>query len=168
MNIKLALVVALSFAPLTFGFAHANCVTDDPTELAKAFYAKHVDFHFENPAKIESIVTPRLLSALTREYKCAKGNICAIEAVPWTDAQDGDVGKPIAFQTTENSEVQASVKMSYTFVLSKTQKRQQSVLLKFQRSSTNECWLLSDMISPRGVSLVTHIEKWHKKFGDVR
>ena len=168
MNIKLTLVVALSFAPLTFDLAHANCVTDDPAELAKSFYAKHAGFHFENPANIESIVTPRFLSALMREYKCAKGNICAIEAAPWTDAQDGDVGKPIAFQATENTEVQASVKMSYTLVLSKTQKRQQSVQLKFQRSSANECWLLSDMIRPRGVSLVTHLEKWHQKSGDVR
>lgn len=168
MNIKQALVFALSFAPLSFSYAHANCVTDEPAESAKTFYAKHADFHFENPARIESIVTPRLLSALKREYKCAKWNICAIEAIPWTDAQDGDVGKPITFQTTENSEVQASVKMSYTFVLSKTEKRQQSVLLKFQRSSADGCWLLSDMISPRGVSLVTHLEKWHKKFGDAR
>jgi hypothetical protein len=74
MNIKLALAVALSFAPLTFVLAHANCVTDDPAELAKTVYAKNADFHFENPAKIESIVTPRLLSALKREYKCAKGD----------------------------------------------------------------------------------------------
>ena len=143
-------------------------MADDPAESARSFYANHIDFNFENPATIKDIVTPRLLSALEREYQCANGNICAIEAVPWTDAQDGDIGKPITFRTTENNEVLASVRMSYIFVLSKAEKRPQSVTLKFQRSSGSGCWLLSDLISPKGLSLVTHLEKWHKKFGDVR
>ena len=126
----------------------------------------NVNFFSEDPARIRKIVTPRLFDALDREYKCAQGQICALEADPWTDAQDGRIGKPVEFATAGNSGVEARVSMTYPFILGKTH-RQQHVTLVLERESPAACWLLSDLVGPRGESLVRTIEKWHKQYGSA-
>src|SRR4029077_11118761 len=60
--------------------ASAACAIDDPAAVAKAFYSKHSNFSSDDPAKIKKLITPRLFDALNREYKCAQGQICALEA----------------------------------------------------------------------------------------
>lgn len=122
--------LVLSIAANSCGAAPlAICVSDDPTSVAKIFFTQHAKFYFESPEKVRGLVTPRFFAALEREHKCTRGEICAIEAVPWTDAQDGDIEKPIAFQIASRTSESAAVKMSYTFALSQTQKRPQSVSL---------------------------------------
>jgi hypothetical protein len=168
MMMKPAHILASCIALLAMPLAQASCASDDPSVVAKAFYAKNADFYFGNPSKLKSILAPRLFSALQRDYQCAQGEICAQESVPWTSAQDGEVGKPIKFETLENNGTQASIKMSYTFVLSKTQRSPKSATLQFQRASKDACWLFSDLISPDGNSLLSHLEAWHKEFGKGR
>jgi len=146
--------------------AAAACAIDDPAAVAKTFYTQHVNFSSEDPARIKKIVTPRLFDALNREYKCAQGQICALEADPWTDAQDGRIGKPVEFATASNSGVEAKVSMTYPFILGKTHD-QKRVTLILQRESPADCWLLSDLVGPGGASLVRAIEEWYKEYGNA-
>jgi len=158
--------LACLIALWTIRAASAACAIDDPAAVAKSFYFKHANFSSEDPAKIKTIVTPRLFNALDREYKCAQGQICALEADPWMDAQDGRIGKPVEFATTSNSGDEATVSMTYPFILDKTH-RQQRVTLHLQRESPTECWLLSDLVGPRGESLVHTLEEWYKEYGNA-
>jgi hypothetical protein len=137
-----------------------------PAAVAKSFHDKHAEFSSENPAKIKAIVSPRLFDALDREYKCAQGDVCAIEADPWTDAQDGEMGKPVEYATVSNSGTEASVSVTYPFVLDKTHRKQKRATLLLQRRSATECWLISDLKGPRGESLLQNVETWHKKYGN--
>jgi len=165
MKLTPAIVLACLIALSAFHSAYAACAIDDPAAVAKSFYSNHAQFSSENPAKIRTIITSRLFDALDREYKCAQGQICALEADPWTDAQDGDIGKPVEFATASNSGVEATVSMTYPFILDKTHRQQQHVTLLLQRKSPTDCWLFSDLVGPRGESLLQTIEKWHKEFG---
>lgn len=160
-----AMAVACLMAVFDSGLAYAACAGNDPAAVAKAFYFKHADFHTGNPARLKGIVTPRLLAALDREHKCASGQICAIEAVPWTDAQDGEIDNPVAFKTIENTGTRAAARMDYSFVVSETRRRPQHVKLLLERSSSTECWFVADLMGPRGKSLLESIEKWHKEYG---
>jgi len=162
---NLACLIMLS-AIHSVSAASASCASDDPAAVAKAFYSKHADFSSQDPARIRKIITPRLFDALNQEYKCAQGQICALEADPWTDAQDGRVGKPVEFATASNSGVEATVSMSYPFMLGK-RPDQKRVTLLFQRASPTDCWLLGDLVGPRGDSLVRAIEEWYKEYGSA-
>jgi hypothetical protein len=156
-------LVCLTVSPPLLG-AQASCAADDPAVVAKSFYSKHAQFTSEDPAKIKTIISPRLFTALDQEYKCAQGQICALEADPWTDAQDGDIGKPVEFATVSNSGEEANVSMTYRFILGKKQSQKHATIL-LQRKSSTECWLVGDLIGPRGESLVQGIEKWYKEYG---
>ena len=166
MNLASAKTLGFFMVLWTIRSAAAACPTDDPAAIAKSFYSKHAAFSSEDPAKIKKIVTRRFFDAMDREYKCAQGQICAIEADPWTDAQDGRIGKPVEFATTSNSGIEAAVSMTYPFILDKTP-RQQRVTLLLQRESPTDCWLLSDLVGPRGESLVRTLEEWYKEYGNA-
>ena len=161
MNLK---TLACLILVLAIRSASAACAIDDPAVVAKSFYARHTNFFSEDTGKIRNIVTARLFDALDREYKCARGQICALEADPWTDAQDGKVGQPVAFATASNTGVEANVSMTYPFILGKAHSQQHAALL-LERQSPTDCWLLSDLVGPRGESLVRAIEEWFKEYG---
>jgi hypothetical protein len=165
MKITYAIAFVCLVASSALHDASAACAADDPVAVAKAFYLKHPGFSSEDPAKIKTIVTPRFFEALDREYKCAQGQICAIEADPWTGAQDGEIGKPVEFAAISNSGTEASVSMSYLFVLDKTHREHKRANLLLQRKSSTDCWLIADLVGPRGESLVQNIEKWYKEYG---
>jgi hypothetical protein len=166
MNLASVKILVVMVVLWTIRSAAAACPSDDPAAIAKSFYSKHPEFASEDPAKIKKLVTARLFDVLDREYKCAQGQICAIEADPWTDAQDGRIGKPVEFTTASNSGVEATVSMSYPFILNKTP-RQQQVKLLLQRQSPTDCWLLNDLVGPRGQSLVRTLEEWFKEYGNA-
>ena len=165
MKLAPALVVGCSMALSASHSAYASCAIDDPAATAQSFYTKHTEFSSQDPAAFKALLTPRFFAALDMEYKCAQGQICAIEADPWTDAQDGTIAKPVAFATTSNADGKAAVSMTYTFVLDKAHRKQKHTTLLLQRKSASECWLLDDAKGPRGDSLVQTIEKWHKEYG---
>ena len=162
-----AFVVALALAMLWSNPGYARCVSA-PVEAAKIFYTQHENFYFQNPKNVGALVAPRLLAALKFEYACSQGQVCAIDAVPWTDAQDGDVAAPITFKAVEQTATHAVVEMRYTFVINESHRRQQQVHLVFERSEPSACWLLSDLVEPSGNSLVAHLENWRKDFGNGR
>ncbi|WP_412480427.1 hypothetical protein [Azonexus sp. IMCC34839] len=146
--------------------SYATCADKDPALVAKSFHENHTVFHLDSPSNLKSIISSRLYSALSREYKCSRNELCAVEADPWTDAQDGEITKPIRFKTTQKTDTAAAVRMSYTFSLSDNRQWQQSVLVRLERNSVQGCWLISDLVSPKGQSLVGHIENWHQRFGN--
>ncbi len=163
MSITNSLAVALALTMLWNTPGHAQCASD-PAKVAKTLYTQHHDFYLEDPKALSALVAPRLLMSLKLEHACPQGELCAIEAVPWTDAQDGEIVEPIYFKTVEQTAMNAVVEMRYTFVLDKSDQRQQQIHLVFERSKLSACWLLSDLVGSRGNSLVDEIERWHKEF----
>ena len=133
---------------------------------AKYFYLSHKDFYYAEPKNIKHLVAPKFYLALNEEHNCSAdtGNLCAIDADPWIDAQDGELSEPINFENLTNLDTKAIVKMSYIFLLSPNKKMPQTVTMHFERSKTNACWLLSDFITPNGGSLLNHLESWHKRY----
>ncbi len=165
MKLARARTLIFLLAPAATCHAYAACATDDPVAVAKTFFSKHAEFSSEDPAKIKTNVTARFFAALDLEYKCAQGDVCAIEADPWTDAQDGTIGKPVEFAIVNNTGVEANVSMTYPFILDKSHRKQRHATLVLQRQSSTDCWLVGDVIGPGGESLLQTIEKWHKEFG---
>ncbi len=158
--------VACVIALASLNNACAACAIDDPKVVAESFFAKHAKFSSENPSKIKAVVTSRFFDALEREYKCAQGEVCAIESDPWTDAQDGHIGKPVVFATVSNSGVEARISMTYPFILDKTHREEKSATLILQRGSPTQCWLVGDLKGPLGESLLQDVEQWHKEYGE--
>jgi hypothetical protein len=165
MKLSLATASACMLALTALHSAYAACGSDDPIVVAQSFFAKHAQFSSENPSKIKTIVTARFFDALEREYTCAQGDICAIEADPWTDAQDGKIGKPVEFAMVSNSGKEATVSITYPFILDKTQRGPKHASLVLRREAPTDCWLIGDLVGPRGDSLLQTIEKRHKEFG---
>jgi hypothetical protein len=146
--------------------AYAECESANVEKLAKSFFTFHRDFHNAEPLEVKSLVTPEFFTVLENEYKCkSKGELCAMEADPWLSAQDGEIEEPISFSITSESELNASVKMNYLFVLSKTQKKNQAVIFQFQKINNNSCWLLADFITPKEGSLKKQLQNWQSEYG---
>jgi hypothetical protein len=143
--------------------ALADCLGDDPTSAAKAFYQDHADFYYADPARLQGLIAPRLLKLLTMNFACSDGQECALDSDPWVDAQDGDVDQPITYQLTDQTDVQATVVMHYIFALSESEHSPQQVTLKLRRQ--DQCWQVEDMVTPRGKSLADEIDTWFKSNG---
>lgn len=156
-------ISAVFLALLVSGAAQAGCVSDDPALVARSFHAGHADFVAENPDNIRHLVTPRLFQVLQREYRCARGEICALEADPWTDAQDGEITRPIRFETRQNDGAHATVTMNYFFLPGNAGRQARVATLKLTHSTISGCWELADLVSPNGVSLLNQLERWHRR-----
>src|ERR1700759_3951911 len=113
MDIKMKISSTVAFAcfsmAATIGNSCAAFAIDDPVAIAKSFYTKHAAFASENPDKLKPVITDRFFIALNKEYKCAQGEICAIESDPWTDAQNGKICKPVEFESVSNSDTESVV-----------------------------------------------------------
>jgi hypothetical protein len=140
-------------------------VTSDPVIAAKEFYRNHANFHCTDPTAIRDLITPRFYKDLKSEYDMnLKGEVGFMDAVPWTDAQDGEIHPPITFTCVSNSGKNAEVKMRYIFFIDKNRSWPQTVILKLESDPTSSKWLISDLITPRSGSLVDCIEKYHEKY----
>jgi len=164
MKFIFALLLIFSVMMSSRAIPLTSCAGGDARSAAQRFFAAHARFYAENPARIRELVTPRFFAALERENKCAEGAVCAIEAVPWTDAQDGNMEKPITFQVKNLTAEHATVEMRYVFALSRRQKQSQRVLLLMERHAADRCWLVADLVGPRGKSFIAHLEAWHREF----
>lgn len=164
MKPQFVYLAAFAASALSMSAAYGAC-SQDATQAAEYFYHNHANFYFEDLPSARSLVAPRLLSALKREYTCPE--LCAIEAVPWLDAQDGEVAEPIAFDTVETGPTRALIVMEYFYHLGpgSSFNRKQKVYLEFERKDAGQCWLLSDLVSPSGISLVNMLEAWHYQNG---
>lgn len=158
------------FAILILAFlqntAYAGCENANVERLAKDFFTSHRNFYYAEPSEVKSLLTPEFYTTLENEYKCkSQGELCAIEADPWLSAQDGTIAEPISFSITKQTALNASVKMNYLFVLSKTQKENRAVTFQFLKISNGSCWLLEDFITPKEGSLKKYIQTWQLQYG---
>lgn len=138
-------------------------VTSNPMIAANDFYRTHANFHCTDPSAIRDRITPRFFKALKSEFAVPKGELGAIEADPWTDAQDGEIHPPVTFTCLSNSSKKASVQMSYIFFIDKNRSWLQTVIINLEKDPTSTRWLISDLTTPHGGSLLNLIEKYHEK-----
>lgn len=129
----------------------ASAMALSSTDSVKAFRLKHADFYL-HPEKAGAAVSPHLLELLKREEKCSDGYICAIEADPWTDAQDGDVSEPITFEIDSHAEGKDVVRMCYRFVLDARRPKSECSRVVVSKTADGR-WLVDDLIAPDGKSL---------------
>ncbi len=155
---KILLLSLLTSATLLAG------VTSDPVQAAKDFYRSHENFYCTDPTTIRNLITPRLYHTLKAEYDASQGEVGAIDADPWIDAQDGEIHPPITFTCVSDSGKKATVKMSYLFFLGPTVTRPQTVLLNLEKDPTSAHWLIADLKTPHGESLIKLITHYRKKY----
>jgi hypothetical protein len=145
--------------------SYAACLGSDPITAAKVFYKKHQDFYYAKPSKNQGFLSTRLQQALASEYRCKDGVICALDFDPWTDAQDGDIGDPKSFKLISNSHNKAEVLMSYQFVLDQSRIEPKSLKIMLELQNQERCWVVSDLVSPSGHSVLATLETWQAKEG---
>lgn len=143
------------------GPVHAACDKEVALRLAKAFWSEHKDFYYADPVPLKALLTPDFFAVLSSEAECnADGEVCAIDADPWINAQDGEVSEPVSFTLAKEQEQGVTVRMHYLFALSDTQKEPQTVSLHFQKSGDNRCYLMDDFIPPGDGSLKQRLRQW--------
>jgi len=133
----------------------------DPIVAAKNLFADHYEFYHEDPTPRKALLTLRFFRVLKHNANAFKitGQVGALDSDPWIDAQDGYISEPFIFETLKNNTSVAIVRFYYTFTLGPKSSRPQSVLMKFQSSSTSAGWQLADFIMPNNESLVDLFEK---------
>ncbi|MEE5044043.1 DUF3828 domain-containing protein [Pseudomonas alliivorans] len=157
MSRSLALVIAC----LLSSTAHAACPAATPVDTGRWIYEKHQDFYINGKGSADYLSKP-LLSLLKRDWTCQGpgGDQCAIAANPWTDAQDGDVQKPIEWKLVSNEDKQAVVEMTY--MLGYKDAPQQAPASQTSRlrlvKNPNGCWALDDLQGPQEVALTQTLQ----------
>ncbi len=132
----------------------------DPVLAAREFFTRHYDFYYEDPARCEALLTPRLLRALKHHYDAFEQTrqTGPLDCDPWTNAQDGEISRPHGFTTLSAGGSEAVVRFDYTFALGPGNRSSQSVMMKFQRPAPGSPWLLADLVMPNKASLVALLE----------
>ncbi|WP_227657542.1 DUF3828 domain-containing protein [Candidatus Magnetaquicoccus inordinatus] len=129
------------------------CLGKSQLAAAETFYKRYSEFYLQDPKQLRGLVTAGLLYGLAQEYQCKKqGELCAIEADPWSGAQDGEIKKPISFRLLSGDNRSATVAMHYLFVMD-GKKEKQSATLQLERNNPNACWQVADIVSATGSSL---------------
>ncbi|QDW01040.1 DUF3828 domain-containing protein [Pseudomonas sp. KBS0707] len=153
--------VAIAFACLLSSTAQAACPAATPVDTARWFYEKHQDFYLSGKGSADYLSKP-LLGLLKKDWACQNGDQCAVSANPWTDAQDGDVQKPIDWKLVSNSDKQAVVEMTYN--LGYKDAPQQPVTSQTTRllltKNASSCWVLDNLQGPQGVALMQTLEEF--------
>lgn len=131
---------------------------DSPTgHVVRKLYRQFPQFYAEpEPARV--LLSDGLFVLLQKEAACMDENgMCAIEADPWTAAQDGDHGDPLHYRhlsrqkDDDGNEVAASVELCCQFTLGGASE-QRCVVLKLVRGPRTP-WKVDDLVSPDGQSL---------------
>ncbi|AHG40693.1 hypothetical protein N018_10720 [Pseudomonas syringae CC1557] len=153
--------VAIALACLLSSAAQAACPAATPVDTARWIYEKHQDFYLKDKGGADYL-SKSLLSLLKKDWACQNGDQCAVSANPWTDAQDGDVQKPIDWKLVSNSDKQAVVEMTYN--LGYKDAPQQPVSSQTTRllmaKNANSCWVLDNLQGPQGVALGQALEEF--------
>jgi len=133
----------------------------EPSIAANAFFTWHYDFYFEDPTLREGLLTQRFFRVLKHNYdtETAAGQIGALNCDPWINSQDGNISEPFGFKTIQSKNSEATVRFDYTFVFGPKNSVRQSVLMKFQRSSSTASWRLADFVMPNHESLLDLLER---------
>ena len=128
--------------------AQAECVAPDPAATARWVYEHAASFYVSGEGKAHYL-SPQLLKLLQRDWKCQEpGEVCAIEAYPWTDTQDGDVLAPVEFKLVNENRQAATVEMGFRFGWEDSAEtaKPMRIRLKLVRPADTGCWLLDDIL----------------------
>lgn len=138
-----------------------NTLQSDPSLTARDFFNSHYHFYCEDPSLSKARLTPRFFGILKHHYDASitTGQVGALDCDPWINAQDGDISDPFSFKTLKNHPSEAIVRFDYTLALGPRGSLPQSVLMKFQRSSSIAGWQLADLITPNNQSLIHLLER---------
>lgn len=135
--------------------AHAACLGETPLTAARAWFQQHYAFWNEPPAVLRELFAPPLLDLLEREQACTAEGVCAIDADPWLDAQDGEARDPEYF-----AEGRDAVRLRYRYVLDERMPAQPREL-RLRFSGADRCWRAADLIGPDGRSLLQALAAYH-------
>ena len=139
-----------------------QCLGTEPLNAARGIVTHHYYFYSENPKNFSAILSPKFLGLLQKNYQCSQEGVCALDADPWTDAQDGEVVPPYQFKTISRSALHSVVRVSYNFNNGPSRSRK-AVLLSFERASAKSCWVLTNFKSPSGQAISEVIEKYFSR-----
>lgn len=151
--------VAFSFS----GAALAACPANTPTDTARWIYTQHADFYVKGKGGPQYL-SATLLEWLKKDWACqGSGDVCAITANPWTDAQDGDVQQPITWKQVSSSEGQVVVEMSYLLGYKNAPGQQaveQTTRLLMAKSPASQCWVLDNVQGPGDRPLLEALQEF--------
>ncbi|UXI68598.1 hypothetical protein [Tahibacter amnicola] len=134
------------------GQAAASC-PGSPDAAARMLYEQHYGF-YRADAGGSAPLAPALRSLLVRDWQCqAPGEVCALGADPWVNAQDGDIHGPIRYVAGAHGARHATVWLHYRFGITAASARQVATRLDLERDPVSSCWLLEDVTGPGGESL---------------
>jgi hypothetical protein len=127
---------------------HAACVAADPAGTARWVF-EHADEFYVHKKGSPRYLSPALYALLQRDWKCQEpGEICAIGAYPWTNAQDGSVLEPITWRVASQDATTASVAMSFVFGWEEQPQdnKPTTITLSLVHPDAKGCWLLDDIV----------------------
>ena len=159
------IVVTLAWAAQAGG----ACVADGPLETARWIHANERSFAFQQTGrdltKRATFVSPELYALLRAEWRCqdAEEGLCALDADPWLNAQDGEELGPLAFTIVSRTEVAAAVRMSYRFGwkdVTNPRPVPAETKIELVRDAATGCWLLDDLIGREGRSLKKQLQDY--------
>lgn len=141
-----AIALSVLMSSVAAGSA-AACVAPDPLATARYIHDERLLFYADEGASAD-LISPALFKLLKRDWQCqAPGDICAIEADPWVNAQDGDVLGPIEYRELSNADGRAVVQMDYRFGFAENaaDAQTQSTALVLVQDAGDHCWRLDDL-----------------------
>jgi hypothetical protein len=165
MNLRLLLTAVLAWTTQ----AGADCVADGPLATARWIYTNDRDFAFQQTARDLSerstYLSPSLLGLLLADWRCqvAEQGVCALDADPWVNAQDGEELPPIDFFLASTESTKVTVMMTFRFGWHDTDTPAPvpaSASLVLYRDAESECWQLDDLIGPKDISLKQRLKDY--------
>lgn len=150
---------AIAFAGMLSTAAMA-CPAPDPVKTASWIFSNHYDFYVSGKGNAEYL-SSGLLGLLKTDWKCQEaGDVCAIDADPWLNAQDGTATKA-KWELVSSSDKQAVVEMKYSFVLEGSPQPAENKASRLLLSkNSNQCWVLDNLTGPEGVALTSTLKNY--------
>lgn len=136
------------------------CLGPTSVNAAITLYLNYQDIL--NLVPDNSVLTPELFAAISLEKNCPVGELCAISANPWTNAQDGEISSVLSLRVAERTKEFSRVSMRYVFSLDDTPIARnfiEEVSLVLKKSYERKCWKLHD-IQHGGDSLLKSINSY--------
>jgi hypothetical protein len=151
--------IAIAFA-CTLPAVALACPAKNPLDTARWIYSNHADFYVNGKGGPDYL-SSALRDLLKRDWKCQEpGDQCAIDANPWTNAQDGEVMQPVKWALVSSSDKQAVVEMSYGFAFNTAGETPKPVTsrLMMVKNPSSQCWVLDNLIGPEQISLAQTLQ----------
>lgn len=157
---KWAVALPYCAGAMLAGQAQAICLGASAQDSARIFFERYYGFSSASQPGIREIVTPAFLQLLEKEWACvAKAQVCAIDADPWLDAQDGEARDAWFFSEPDG----LTIAVRYSFVLD-TETQPRAARIRLARAD-HGCWRVSDLVGPEGRSLRRTLERYHQFSG---